>query len=154
MGCIYNVRLKKYSNVWLYHFYFSSLHLNLLIFITYCFTDCYSDNYNIDTKEYIIIMRETIIKIVYQTRLDQGITPWENHVNEILDGIESGNCCSFKVYMTYAMPIAEMDNVVKELCDSIKYRFNTIPKYYRHAECIAKDYIYLLSSATYYIEFN
>lgn len=97
-------------------------------------------------------MRETNIKIIYKTRQEQGIILWENHVDEILDGIESDKCYSFRVYMTYVMPIAEMDNVVKELCDSIKFRYKTKVKYYRNAECFASGYIDLLSSATYYIE--
>ena len=54
--------------------------------------------------------------------------------------------------MKNKMPIAEMDNVVKEVCDALDYRFKTLSKYYRSNECLAAGYTGMLSSATYYIE--
>ena len=103
----------------------------------------------------IIILKNMInIKIVYQTTPDENVLPWENHVNEIIDGVESGKKDVFKVYMKNLMPIEEMDNVVNELCDVLNYRFKTSSKYYRNDECIAAGYTDMLSSATYYIEFR
>ena len=99
-------------------------------------------------------MEDRNIKVVFQVNLEEDVITWENHVNEIIDGVESGKKDVFKVYMKNLMPIEEMDNVVKELCDVLNYRFNTLSKYYRNDECIAAGYTDMLSSATYYIEFR
>lgn len=92
------------------------------------------------------------IKVVFQINQEEDVITWDNHVNEIIDGIESGKRAVFKVYMKHLMPIEEMDNVVRELCDTINSRFDTISKYYRNNECIAASYSNMFSSATYYIE--
>ena len=92
-----------------------------------------------------------IIKIVYQTTPDENAIPWENHFSDIIDGVNEGKKTIFKVYMKNKMPIAEMDNVVKEVCDALDYRFKTSSKYYRFNECIAAGYTDMLVSATYYI---
>ena len=57
-------------------------------------------------------MVEAHIKIIFQTRLEEDVISWENHVNEIIDGIENGTGCKFKVYMINPMPITEMNNSV------------------------------------------
>ena len=51
--------------------------------------------------------------------------------------------------MKNLMPITEMDNVAKELCDTIKCHFSCEAKFTRHEECIAADYTNMLASATY-----
>ena len=56
--------------------------------------------------------------------------------------------------MKNKMPIAEMDNVVKEVCDALDYSFKTLSKYYRSNECLAAGYTGMLSSATYYRNMN
>ena len=94
----------------------------------------------------------TNIKIVYQTTPEENEIPWENHFSDIIDGIDEGKKTTFKVYMKNKMPIAEMDNSVRELCDTINTRFDTFSKYYRNNECIAVGYTEMLASATYYIE--
>ena len=91
------------------------------------------------------------IKIVYQTTPDENAIPWENHFSGIIDGINEGKKTTFKVYMKNKMPIAEMDNVVKEVCDALDYRFKTLSKYYRSNECLAAGYTEMLASVTYYI---
>ena len=58
----------------------------------------------------------------------------------------------FKVFMNNLMPIKEIDNTVRELCNKIKSHFHTTSKYYRSNECIAADYTEMLSSVTFYIE--
>lgn len=101
----------------------------------------------------IIILNNMInIKIVYQTTPDENAIPWENHFSGIIDGINEGKKTTFKVYMKNKMPIAEMDNVVKEICDALDFRFGTLSNYCRNDECIAAGYTDMLSSATYYIE--
>lgn len=91
------------------------------------------------------------IKVIFQVNQEGDIITWENHVNEIIDGVESGKRTVFKVHMKNLMPIKEMDNVVRELCDALDYHFKTISKYYRSNECIAAGYTEMLASATYYI---
>ena len=98
-------------------------------------------------------MNSRNIKVVFQTMLEEDVISWENHVDEIINGIESGGKTSFKVYMKNLMPISEMNNVAKELCDTIKCHFNCEAKYVRHEECIAAGCTNMLVSATYYIEF-
>ena len=55
------------------------------------------------------------IKVVFQTNLEEDVITWENHVNEIIDSVESRGKAVFKVYMKNLMPIKEMDNSVREL---------------------------------------
>lgn len=97
-------------------------------------------------------MEDRNIKVIFQVDLEEDVITWENHVNEIIDGVESGKKDVFKVFMKNLMPVEEMDNVVRELCDSLNYRFNTLSKYYRNDVYIAAGYTDMLSSATYYIE--
>ena len=91
------------------------------------------------------------IIIIFQSEPEEDAISWENYDNEIIDGIESGKKTVYKVYMKNPMPIIEMNNVVRELCDALDYRFKTLSKYYRSNECIAVDYTEMLASATYYI---
>lgn len=98
-------------------------------------------------------MENNILKIKFQTEQANDTILWENHVDEIINGIERGEHNSFKVYMKNLMPISEMDNVAKELCDTIKWHFNCEAKYVRHNECIAAGHTDMLASAAYYIEF-
>lgn len=95
------------------------------------------------------------VKVVFQTKPEEDAISWENHVDEIINGIKSGEQNSFNVYMKNPMPIGEMDNVAKELCDAIKYhcKYNNT-KYYRSEECVDKDYVNLFSSAKYIIELS
>ena len=97
-------------------------------------------------------MRISNIKVIFQTKVEKDVISWENHVNEIINGVEKGTSCKYKVYMINPMPIAEMDNVIKELCNTIEYRLNTVAKYHRDAECVAFGYLDMLSAVTYYIE--
>jgi hypothetical protein len=97
-------------------------------------------------------MEDRNIKVIFQVNLEEDVITWENHVNEIIDGVESGKKDVFKVYMKNLIPIEEMDNVVRELSDTIDSRFNTISKYYRDTVCFAAGFTNMLSSATYYIE--
>ena len=97
-------------------------------------------------------MEDRNIKVIFQVNLEKDVITWENHVNEIIDGVESGKKDVFKVYMKNLMPIDEMDNVVRELCDTLDYRLKISSKYYRSNECIAAGYSNMFSSATYYIE--
>ena len=92
------------------------------------------------------------IKINFQNGHEVNAISWDNHVNEIIDSVESRGKAVFKVYMKNLMPIKEMDNSVRELCDTINTRFDTFSKYYRNNECIAVGYTEMLASATYYIE--
>jgi hypothetical protein len=108
----------------------------------------------IKTVRHIMNKMDKNIKVVFQTNLEENVISWENHVNEIIDGIESGKRLTFKVYMKNLMPIKEMDNSVRELCDTINTRFDTFSKYYRNNECIAAGYTEMLASATYYIEIS
>lgn len=96
----------------------------------------------------------TNIKIIYQTTPEENDIPWENHFSDIIDGIDEGKKTTFKVYIKNKMPIAEMDNVVKEVCDTLDYRLKTSSKYYRSNECIAGGYTDMLASATYYINYS
>lgn len=100
-------------------------------------------------------MNSRNIKVVFQTMPEEDVISWENHVDEIINGIESGGKTSFKVYMKNLMPISEMNNVAKELCDTIKChcKYNNT-KYYRSEECVDKDYVNLFSSAKYIIELS
>ena len=98
-------------------------------------------------------MEKNILRIKFQMKPAADAILWESHVDEIINGIKSGEQTSFKVYMKNLMPIEEMDNVAKELCDAIKYHINCEAKYVRHEECIATGYTDMLASATYYIEF-
>lgn len=88
-------------------------------------------------------------KITFQTKPAEGAISWTNHVEEIINGIESGGQTSFKVNMKNRMPINEMEKVAKELCDTIKCHFNCEAKFTRHEECIAADCTNMLASATY-----
>ena len=97
-------------------------------------------------------MRVSNIKVIFQAKQEDNDILWENHVNEIINGIESAMKTSFKVRMNNFMPIKEMNNVIKELCDTLDYRLSTLSKYYRANKCIAAGYTDMLSSATYYIE--
>ena len=99
-------------------------------------------------------MEKDILKIKFQNEPAADAILWENHVDEIINGIKSGEQTSFKVYMKNLMPIREMDSVAKELCDSIKCHFNCEAKYVRYEECIAAGYTDMLASATYYIGFS
>ena len=93
------------------------------------------------------------IKVVFQTKPEGKAISWENHVDEIINGIKGGEQTSFKVYMKNLMPIEEMENVAKELCDAIKYHCKyTETKYHRIEECIGSSYTNLLTSANYIIE--
>ncbi|MBR1901987.1 MAG: hypothetical protein IJ826_03305 [Bacteroidaceae bacterium] len=92
------------------------------------------------------------IKIVFQTKQENDVVTWEKHVDEIINGIECGKRTFFKVYMKNLMPIAEMDKVVCELCETINYHFDTVSKYSKDAECIAAGTNDMLLSATYYVE--
>ena len=92
------------------------------------------------------------IKIVFQTKQENDVVNWEKHACEIIRDIEIGDRTSFKVYMRNLMPIAEMDRVVCELCETINYHFDTVSKYSKDAECIAAGTNDMLLSATYYIE--
>jgi hypothetical protein len=99
-------------------------------------------------------MEDRNIKVIFQVNLEEDVITWENHVNEIIDGVESGKKGVFKVFMKNLMPIKEMDNVVRELCDALDYRLKTSSKYYRSNECIAGGYTDMLASATYYINYS
>ena len=92
---------------------------------------------------------DNMIKVLFTQDEKVSAISWVNHVDEIINGIESGEQDSFKVYMKKLMPIKEMDNVAKELCDTIKYHFNCEAKFIRHEECIAAGYTNMLASATY-----
>lgn len=92
------------------------------------------------------------IKVIFQVNQEEDVITWDNHVNEIIDGVESGKKTVFKVYMKNLMPIEEMDVVVRELCNALDYRFKTLSRYYRSNECIGAGYTDMLSSATYYLE--
>mgnify|MGYP006916060693 FL=1 len=100
-------------------------------------------------------MKTKNIEVVFHKNPTEKNIPWKNHVEEIINGIKSGVQNSFKVYMKNLMPIEEMDNVAKELCDAIKYhcKYNNT-KYYRSEECVDKDYVNLFSSAKYIIELS
>ena len=90
------------------------------------------------------------IKVFFQTKPEGKAISWENHVDEIINGIKGGEQTSFKVYMKNLMPIEEMENVAKELCDAIKYHCKyTETKYHRIEECIGSSYTNLLTSANY-----
>jgi hypothetical protein len=91
------------------------------------------------------------IKITFTDKPENNSISWDKHVDEIINGVESGERSVFKVYMKNHMPIEEMDNVVRELCDALDYRFKTLSKYYRSNECVAAGYTDMLASATYYI---
>ena len=99
-------------------------------------------------------MEDRNIKVIFQVYLEKDVITWENHVNEIIDGVESGKKDVFKVYMKNLMPIKEMDNVVRELCDALDYRLKTSSKCYRSNECIAGGYTDMLASTTYYINYS
>ena len=133
-------------------FIFASLHLNPLLCISYCFTASYGNNDNHNYYLYIMKKKNKIVKVIFQVNLEEDVIAWEKHVDEILNGVESGEKSVFKVYMKNLMPIKEMDNVVRELCDALDYRFKTLSKYYSSNECIAAGYTEMLASATYYID--
>ena len=99
-------------------------------------------------------MKDRIIKVNFQMNPKEDVIAWENHVDGIVNGIERGKRSVFKVYMKNHMPIEEMDNVVRELCDTLDYRLKTSSKYYRSNECIAGGYTDMLASATYYINYS
>ena len=44
-------------------------------------------------------MEDRNIKVIFQVNLEKDVITWENHVNEIIDGVESGKKDVFKVYM-------------------------------------------------------
>lgn len=94
-------------------------------------------------------MNNNYFIITFQTKPAEGAISWTNHVDEIINGVVSGDQTSFKVYMKNPMPITVMDDVVKELCDTIKCYFNCEAKFTRHEECIAADCTNMLASATY-----
>ena len=91
------------------------------------------------------------VKIDFTGKPEKNSISWDKHVDEIVNGVESGERSVFKVYMKNLMPIEEMDNVVRELCDTIDYRLKTSSKYYRSNELIAGGYTDMLASVTYYI---
>lgn len=99
----------------------------------------------------IVHKGNTNLIIIFQNKLKENVIAWENHVNEIIDDVESEKRTVFKVYMKNLMPIKEMDNVVREFCDVLDYHFKTISKYYKSNECIAAGYTEVLASATYNI---
>lgn len=99
-------------------------------------------------------MIKTDIKILFKPRREEDVITWENHVNEIIDGIENGTNRIFKVYMSNPMPIKEMEYSVNELCVYIEHHFNAVTKYYRSEECVASGSSDLLNSATYIIAFD
>ena len=100
-------------------------------------------------------MENNILRIKFQTKPEGKAILWESHVDEIINAIKGVEQTSFKVYMKNLMPIEEMENVAKELCDAIKYhcKYNNT-KYYRSEECVDKDYVNLFSSAKYIIELS
>ena len=59
--------------------------------------------------------KNKIVKVIFQVNLEEDVIAWEKHVDEILNGVESGEKSVFKVYMKNLMPIKEMDNSVREL---------------------------------------
>ena len=98
-------------------------------------------------------MENNILRIKFQTKPEGKAILWESHVDEIINGIKGVEQTSFKVYMKNLMPIEEMENVAKELCDAIKYHCKyTETKYHRIEECIGSSYTNLLTSANYIIE--
>ena len=102
----------------------------------------------------VTIKNMTNIKIVYQTTPEENTIPWKNHFSDIINGIDKGKKTTFNVYMKNKMSIAEMDNVVRELCDALDYRLKTSSKCYRSNECIAGGYTDMLASTTYYINYS
>ena len=98
-------------------------------------------------------MENNILRIKFQTKPEGKAILWESHVDEIINastGVVQNSC---KVYIKNLMPIEEMENVAKELCDAIKYHCKyTETKYHRIEECIGSSYTNLLTSANYIIE--
>lgn len=54
----------------------------------------------------------------------------------------------YLIYIKHFIPIKEMDNVVRELCDALDYRFKTLSKNFRSNECLACCWLY------WYVEFS
>lgn len=92
------------------------------------------------------------MKISFDTERKDSALLFDEFEEKVMNALERHDNTSFNVYIKNLMPIREMDNVVKELCDTIKWHFNCEAKSVRHEECIAADYIDMYSSATYVIE--
>lgn len=107
-------------------------------------------------------MANKVLRIVFQTKRENGAVNWENFYDEVDAILTSNRKPSLKVFMRNVMPKSEMNAIVRELCSfiSTKFKCRANSRYYDDA-CVAAGYDdifvstgynYVLCSATYYIE--
>ena len=124
------------------------------------------DAFNIGVNDVIY----QILKIEFRGKEDGAALKWEDLEKDVIDRIKDDMNHSFHVIMNNPMPSEELDNVIRELCNRMKFESDSRIVFSREDEREGirirelvqlsedgKEEIFLISlsglvSATYYIE--
>lgn len=97
-------------------------------------------------------MANKVLKIVFQTKRENGAVNWENFYDEVDAILTSNRKPSLKVFMRNVMPKSEMNAMVRELCSFISTKFKCKVNPPSYGDYVFTAYDTVLRSATYYIE--
>ena len=94
--------------------------------------------------------RNVILK--FDTKHEEDAVNFDKFTDEVVRKLGVNKNSKVKVFIKNKIDVREMNRIVEELCDIIKYKFSYIVKYSRQDEHIAKDSSDILLSVTYCIE--
>lgn len=97
-------------------------------------------------------MANKVLKIVFQTKRENGAVNWENFYDEVDAILTSNRKPSLKVFMRNPMPKSEMNAIVRELCSFISTKFKCKVNPPSYGDYAFSAYDNVLRSATYHIE--
>ena len=132
--------------------------------------NCASDNKDEAINNDFHDMNYQIFKIKFTGKEESDALKWEDLEKDVIDKIKDNMNHSFHVIMNNPMPSEELDNVIRELCNRMKFESDSKIVFSREDEREGirirelvqlsedgKEEIFLISlsglvSATYYIE--
>ena len=97
------------------------------------------------------------IKIVFSNEYEGNALSFDEFENAIVDAIKDCKKVSFRVFLRNPMPLTELDNVIRELCQRIELESDFRTTVFRENECFGEKehhgvIISGLVSAIYYVE--
>ena len=97
-------------------------------------------------------MDDRNVILSFDTGHKEDAVNFDKFTDEVVRKLGVNKNSKVKVFIKNKIDVREMNRIVEELCDIIKYKFSYIVKYSRQDEYIAKDSSDILLSVTYCIE--
>ena len=101
--------------------------------------------------------KKIIIKIVFSNEYEENALTFDEFENAVVEAIKDCKKASFRVFLRNPMPLTELDNEIRELCQRIELEGDYETIAYQEDECYGERehqgvFISGLVSAIYYLE--